>query len=282
VDPEDYRAASRDRWERAAAGWGAQREAMRAASEPVAAWLIDAVGVKPGETVLELAAGPGDTGLALAQRLRPGGRLIATDASDPMIELVRERAAELGLEEVVEARAMDAERIDLRAASVDGVLCRWGFMLFTDPDAALRETRRVLRPGRRVALAAWDDISRNPWASVVDAELLERGLIERPPPGAPGPFAWSDAAGIRERLYAAGFFDVQLATVEFTFAYPDLDTWWDSRLDLSVQVYDVVAGLSPADRDELREALDARMAPYVRSDGSVELPAATHVAAAGA
>ena len=57
---------------------------------------------------------------------------------------------------------MEAEWIDLPTASVDGVLCRFGYMLLADPEAALRETRRVLKPGGRVALAVWDDLDAQP------------------------------------------------------------------------------------------------------------------------
>ena len=76
----------------------------------------------------------------------------------------------------VEFQVWGAEWIDLPVASVDAVLCRWGYMLMADPLAALRETRRVLRPGGRLALAVWDAASANPWALGPQLVLRERGL----------------------------------------------------------------------------------------------------------
>jgi SAM-dependent methyltransferase len=255
---------------------------MSEATAPVSQWLVDALHLQPGQTVLELAAGPGETGLLAAQRIRPGGRLIATDASEEMVELIRARAAELGLQDDVDARVMEAEWLDQDAASVDAVLCRWGYMLLADPGASLRETRRVLRPGGRVSLAAWAGPERNPWSSAIGAELVGRGLMEPPEPGAPGQFAWADPSTIRRELQDAGFVDVEIDTVAFTFEYPDLDTWWDVQLDIAPTLGETISGISPAGRDDLRDALDARLAPFVGEGGGVMLPAATHVAAADA
>jgi len=153
MDAETFRATSRERWESAAEGWARHREAMQRDAMPVSQWLLDAIDPQPGQTILELAAGPGDTGLLAAQRVAPDGRAIITDGADAMVEVARARAQELGVENV-ELRAMEAEWIDLPAASVDGVVCRWAYMLLADPEAALRETRRVLRPGGRVALVS--------------------------------------------------------------------------------------------------------------------------------
>ena len=282
MDLDQYREESIRRWSGVARGWGAQRDLMSEGTAPVMTWLVDALRLAPGQTVLELACGPGETGLRAAERVRPGGKLIATDAAEPMVELVRERAQQLGLDDV-EARVMDAEWIDLPTASVDAVVCRWGYMLLADPGASLRETRRVLRPGGRVSLAAWSEAARNPWASVMGAELVARGLMERPEPGAPGQFAWADPQVIRDHLEDAGFVDVEVETVEFTFRYPDLDTWYDTQLDLGPSLAQTLGEkMTPAERDDLRDALDAKLAPFVGADGTVELPAATNVAAADA
>jgi SAM-dependent methyltransferase len=282
-DPEAFRAESRDRWERSAPGWGNQQQQMSRQTEPVTRWLLDALELEPGQTVLELACGPGDAGIAAAERLRPGGRLIATDATQAMVDLVTERAKAAGLDDVVEAKAMDAEwTFDFDAASVDAVLCRWGYMLMADPGTALRETRRVLRSGGRVALSAWAETERNPWMGVPYAEIGERGLVERPPPGTPGPMAWAHPGRIAQELEDAGFVEPRVEVVEFTFSYPSLDDWWDAQLDLSTGLRDTVAKLDPAARDDLRDAIDARLQEHVREDGGVDLPAATQVAVAEA
>jgi len=281
MDLDEYRVQSRERWGKAARGWGERREYMREATMPVTARLLDVLDLQPGQTVLELAGGPGEVGLLAIERVRPGGRLIESDTAEEMVDLVRQRVAGLGVDDI-EARVIDAEWIDLPTASVDAVVCRWGYMLMADPNAALRETRRVLRPGGRVSLAAWAGPDRNEWSSVVGAELVRRGVFERPGPGEPGQFAWADPATITEHLEGAGFTDPRVETVEFTFRYADLDEWWDIQIDQSPLLGDALTQLTPADRDELRDTLDANLARHVRDDGSVEIPAATHVAAADA
>lgn len=281
-DPEAYRERSRDRWERAAEGWGSHADAWDRFSRPVTQWLVDALEPQPGQRVLELAAGPGDVGLLLAELVSPGGSVVLTDGAEAMVEAATARATARGLSDVVEVRAMEAEWIDLPAASVDAVACRWGYMLLADPDAALRETRRVLRPGGRVALAAWDGPEANPWASSVGRELLERGLVQPPPPDDPGQFAWRDKAAIGERLRDAGFTDVVLDTVRFTLDFESLDDWWDAQVDLSMTLRDALLAADPATRDEVMEGAQARLAEYVGDDGRVALPAATHVACADA
>ena len=120
------------------------REATRGLDERLVA-LLDPV---PGETVLELAAGPGDTGFIAAERLGPKGCLLSTDIAPEMVDAARRRAAELGVENV-EFRVEDASSIDLSDASVDGVICRFGVMLV--PDRRMRSPRSRGCCGRTVA-----------------------------------------------------------------------------------------------------------------------------------
>jgi ubiquinone/menaquinone biosynthesis C-methylase UbiE len=280
-DADALRREIAEYWERAAPGWRAQRSVFQAATEPVSQWLIEAVDPQPGLRILELAAGPGDTGLLAAELLRPHGTLILTDVSEGMLQVARARAEELGISNV-EFKLVDAEWIDLPTADVDGVLCRWGYMLMADPGAALRETRRVLKPGGTVALAVWATPEDNPWSSVPNAELVRMGAMEPPEPDAPGPFAWSDPTVIADALEEAGFVLAQIDQVDLVFRFASLDDWWDAQLELSVRMQDAVTKLTPAQRDDLRDAIDARLARFVAADGSVALPARTHVAAASA
>ncbi len=280
-DPAAFREASRERWESAASGWGERRATMQRAAQPVSAWLVDAIEPQPGHRVLELAAGPGDTGFLAAELIQPGGTLISSDAAEAMVQQARARAAELGITNA-EFRTIDAEWIDLPTADVDGVIARWVYMLLADPAAALRETRRVLRPGGRVALAAWADPSLNPWASVPGQVLADMTGTDPRPPDEPNMFAFRDAERIKELLADAGFAEIEVADVDIVFAYDDLDDWWDTQLDLSIAMRRQVGDLTPAQRDDLRDAIDARLTEYVAGDASVALPGRTHVAAATA
>ena len=186
--------------------------------------MIRELAPRPGDTVLELAAGAGDTGFEAAAPIGERGRLISTDFSPAMVQVARRRGAELGLGNV-DYRVMDAERVELDADSVDGVLCRFGYMLMVDPAAAFAETRRVLRPGGRLALAVWGAPERNPWATIGFGLLVERGLMPPPEPGAPSPFALASEEHTRTLLERAGFTAVRTEEVPVRFSFRDLDDY---------------------------------------------------------
>ena len=197
------RQESRARWATAAAGWEAAAAEMRKVTMPVSTWMVEAIAPQPGHTVLELAAGPGDTGFLAAELIRPGGTLITSDHAPEMLSAAQRRAEQLDLLDDVRFRQIDAEQpIDLEAASIDGVLCRWGLMLLHDPESALREVRRILRPGGRLALAAWADPEDNPFIAMPARILVERGLLEPPDPSEPSPFSWAaeSISGTRSEL----------------------------------------------------------------------------------
>ena len=144
---------------------------------------MDAARASPARrnTVLELAAGVGETGFEAAAIVGEAGRLITSDFSPAMLEAARRRGAELGVANA-DYRIIDGERIELDDDSVDGVLCRFGYMLMPDSAAAFAETRRVLRPGGRLALAVWGALERNPFFAIIGITLVERGHIAPPGP----------------------------------------------------------------------------------------------------
>jgi SAM-dependent methyltransferase len=281
VDPDEYRSASLTQWERSAGGWGARASRLQELVAPVSHWLVDAVHPQPGQTILELAAGPGETGFLAAELVHPGGKLISSDFAEPMLEAGRARAADLGLDNV-EFRRLDAESLDLEAASVDGVLCRWGYMLMADPGAALRETRRVLRPLGRVALAVWGPPADNPWVTIAGEEVRRRSGVPEPDPEAPGMFAFARPGRLEEALAAAGFTDVSVEPLDLRLTYESFDEWWRISQDLGRPLADAVEAMDPGQREEIEAALRERFAAFATPDGTLEVPGRTLVAAASA
>lgn len=298
-DADTYRRSSLDGWEEAAPGWVRRQEMMREFAASVSHWMVDAISPQPGQRVLELAAGLGETGMLVAELVAPLGGVVISDQAEAMLEGARARSLALGLSNV-EFQVLNAEWIDLPLASVDGVVCRWGYMLLADPGAALAETRRVLRPGGRVALAVWDALERNPWALLPTQELIERGLAPGPQgpgpahePGErsaagepseprPGPFALGSAELLTTLLEQAGFVEAHVEALELVRRHRSFAELWETTLDLSRSFHDAVLSRPAGEIEQIEASLARRFGAYTFPDGTLEIPARTLVASASA
>jgi len=230
--------------------------------------------------VLELACGPGDTGFLAAEQVKPGGMVIETDVSEPMLGVAKGRARDLGATNV-EFKRMDLEWIDLPTASVDAILCRWGLMFAVDPGAALGEMRRVLRPGGHLALAVWDRPDLNPWATIPTRALIELGHAEPPDPTAPGMFALADAERLQKLLESAGLTEVVVEALELDRGDRGVDDYLKATLDIAQAFADIRRALTAEQWRAVEDKVAELAAPYT-TNGGLRFPTQTLVAAASA
>ena len=268
---DDQREASRAIWNEMAAGWKTFNDYLWDVSRPVGEWMVEHLEPHPGQTILDVAAGPGDTGFVAAKLIGDDGRLICTDFAAEMVEVARGRAQHLGITNA-EFRQMDAERMDLDGDSVDGVLCRWGLMLMQDPDAAARETRRVLRDGGRFAFATWGGPQDNPWVTVLGMVMVQEGY---PPQGDPfgpgGMFSLATHDRIRALVTSAGFTDVEIVDVPVIWRYEDFDEAWVFMSQVAGVLAALLKTLDADQTARVRAALEEAVQAYTTPDG-IRLP----------
>jgi SAM-dependent methyltransferase len=265
-----------DRWVK---GQEALDPSLRVFSDPALA----AGHPSPGEAVIDVGCGCGDTSLILAERVGPKGNVLGLDVSGPMLARARERAHAAGRTNVTFAEG-DATIAPLPPAAFDLLFSRFGVMFFADPKASFEHLHEALKPTGRVSFVCWRKLAENPWASVPQvATVSVVGAPPPQPPDAPGPFSFGDPARLRAVLEGAGFHDVTLAPFDTTMRMglterPTLD----EAAEYAMRLGPAARLLIDKDEETLgraRVAIRAALAAHLRDEG-VQLAAATWVVTA--
>ena len=258
-------------WDAVAPAWDAYRDRLFDDVRAVSERLVEQIDLQDGQTVLELAAGPGETSFLAAARLGSAGRVICSDFAPAMVEAARRRAEEQHLANV-ECRVIDAQQIDLPDDSVDGVLMQFGLMLVPEPDRAITAIRRVLRPGGRCAYATWGPPDRNPWLFQMVAAMVQSGIAPPGNPFAPGGlFSLSTPESNQDLLGAGAFSDVTVEEVTGVMRYDSPDDYWTFVIAVSGPLAELVGALDAGQVHDVRAKLQPSLAPY-ENDGALELP----------
>jgi len=198
--------------------WKAQTEA-----------LIEAVGVRPGLQILDLACGTGEPALPLARAVGPSVQITATDLVPEMVAACEENAREQGLMNVTCQQA-DAQSLPFPGQRFDVVTCRFGIMYFPDAARALREILRVLKPGGRAVFTVW--ATPDPDAGIPDplAPLAKHAeYLPKPEPGAPHMRKFAEPGTLARELATAGFREVQEEIRTVMQSFPGTpEQYWES------------------------------------------------------
>lgn len=251
-------------------GWRKWWKTLETAFRPVADRLVQLAGVRAGHRVLDIATGIGEPAVTASRVVGPAGRVVATDMSPGMLEIARERAADLGLGNV-EFREMDAEALDLPENSFDAALCRFGLMFLPDVDRALGGIRRLLVPGGGFATSVWGEPDRVPYLSVTMGTITRELDLPPPPPGAPGLFSLADGDALASRFEAAGFAEVETERLRVAIEYPSLDEYIQFVQEVSVPIKNLLADVTPERKAEVWRAVAAAHEGSVDADGKLRL-----------
>lgn len=264
-------------WDAVARAWEEHAAATDEQNAAATDRMLALAGLRAGEHVLELAAGPGGAGLLAAPLVAPGGTVVLSDAAEGMLAVAERRAAAAGLTNVT-TRVLDLEDLGGLEGPFDVVLCRHGLMLCSEPERAVRDVVRALAPGGRVVAAVWATREENPWlGTLLDAVSTTIG-VEIPPPGLPGPFTLGGAGRLAAVLADAGLEPVADETVDAALRAADADAWWRMVPQLAGPLALVLASLPEEQRDEIAGRAREAARRWQTPDGLV-LPGRVVVAA---
>lgn len=223
--PPSFKTAVRTQWDAAAAGWDQHTPALHAWLRQATQAMVAMAGVQPGMRVLDVAAGAGGQTGDLAERVGPGGAVVAVDLSPALVALGAQRAQRAGLAQV-SWQVGDGEALPVQTAAFDAAVCRLGLMLFPDPLQGLREMHRALRPGGRVCTVVFAAPQRNPCVTTLMATALRHAGLPGRDPGPPGSlFSLSRPGHIDALFREAGFHDVATTAMDAVFHLPTVDDY---------------------------------------------------------
>ena len=256
-------------WTSVAANWARLRERIEATNAELTERLLAEVGPLAGKRVLELGGGTGSFALRLAELVEPGGSLLTSDVADGMVAAMRETLAH---RPEVEVARIDACDIPLEPGSVDVVVFRMGLMLIPDPEPALSEIRRVLRPDGFLMAAVWGGPQDNLWLTSVGMAAMMHGLVPGGPPTGPGgPFSLADPVDLEKRVRSAGFGEVAVHVVDAVRHFATADEHFDTVSALAPPLAAALGAASDEQRAAVRKTV-GELTAHGRDDAGLHLP----------
>jgi SAM-dependent methyltransferase len=212
-DPTQYKETTRQQWQAAAKTWNDWGPFLRKWLGPATETMLDMAGIRAGRRVLDVAAGAGDQTLQAAERVGPGGFVLATDISSTILEFAAQNARRSGFQQV-QTRVVDGEELNVPQESFDAFISRVGLIYFPDQQRALAGMKNALRTGGRVAALVYSTPERNKFFSFPVSIIRKRAGLPPPAPGQPGPFSLGNPGLLEDVFRRAGFKSIESVSVD--------------------------------------------------------------------
>jgi ubiquinone/menaquinone biosynthesis C-methylase UbiE len=244
-------------WRNSAPFWEKHREIIRQMFAPVTQALVEDARIGPGNSVLDIATGPGQPALTIAAIVGSEGKVFGIDPAPEMVDAARRATDDLGFGNA-KFEVASADRLPFLDNTFDAVVSRFGVMFFPSPVEGVREMLRVLKPGRELALAAWHFADRNPFFYTL-SRVMER-FVDSPPLAhdAPDAFRFSTPGKLRDVLTEAGAFAPSERLLQFRIQAPiSVEDLWILRSEMSEKLREKLAMLPREQASEVkRQALE--------------------------
>lgn len=268
---EQFKAQQRQMWDNVAKGWQAWWETFERGAQKVSDKLVELAEIKPGDRVLDIATGIGEPAVTAARRVRPKGKVIATDISPQMIAIAKSRAESLGLDSVMEFREIDAEKLDFPKSTFNAVLSRWGLMFLPNLPMALTAIRQLLIPDGRFGAAVWPAPTKVPMLDLPISTVRKQINAPTPPPGTPGPFALADVEALKRSFAQAGFKDVCAQTLNITFSFDSPDSFTKFHRQIAAPIQAMLVNQTEERKNQVWNSVTEAVGSYADSHGRVNL-----------
>jgi SAM-dependent methyltransferase len=267
-DAKRYKETTREQWQAAAEAWNRWDPTIARWVGPATEQLIEMMRVKPGDAVLDVAAGSGSQSLLLAARVGAKGRVVATDISSNILEFARANARAAGFSNV-EISVMDGEELAVDDSAFDAVMCRLGLMFFPDRDRSLTAIRRALRAGGRVGAMVFTTPERNQFFSIPISVIRRHAGLPAPAPGQPGPFSLGSGR-LEEALAKAGLREIESRIVPAPLRLASAAECLKFEQESFGALHQMLAGLEQAQKDAAWAEIEREFRAFER-DGVCEL-----------
>jgi ubiquinone/menaquinone biosynthesis C-methylase UbiE len=272
IDSKQFKEAQRKSWDSVAIGWQKWWKTFEKDAQNLSNHLVELAKINSSSKVLDIATGIGEPAITAARKVGNGnGHVLATDISPQMLSIARQRAASLGLQDVIEFKEGDAETISLPDSAFDAVLCRWGLMFLPDLGEGLSNIYSSLVNGGYLAAAVWASPDKVPFLSVSMKTVVKETGKPMPPSGTPGPFKLADQSIITDALSKCGFKDIAVERINviFTFSSPEEYTQFNQAIAAPINA--MLADQSQERKEEIWKAVTESASNYVDATGNVKL-----------
>ena len=263
----------RQTWNKFSGGWEKWDQWVINWLQPIGEKLLTEVELKETDQVLDVSTGTGEPGLTAATRV---AQVVATDVAEDMVEIARKNAEAKGLSNF-ETKVADAESLPFSDSEFDAAICRLGVMYFANPAAGVKEIARVVKPGRKLALAAWSEPAKNPWATTASVVINKLLSLPPPSPDMPGVFRCSRPLLLTELLEKAGMKEINQVEVAGEATYDSPEHYWQFVIDVVAPVATPLSNADETTRKQAKQAVIEATKPY-QKDGKVIFPWACWVA----